>query len=63
MIKLHHFPLSRSVRILWLLEELDLPCERMVARAFGVLTPSQPNTDQYFTRLIERPAFRTALSA
>jgi glutathione S-transferase len=35
----------------------------MVARAFGVLTPSHQNTDPYLTRLTERPGFRTALSA
>lgn len=27
MIRVHHLDDSRSQRILWLLEELDLPCE------------------------------------
>lgn len=27
MIRLHHIPGSRSMRVLWLLEELGLPCE------------------------------------
>ena len=31
MIKLHHSPLSRSVRILWLLEELGIPFELVSA--------------------------------
>lgn len=30
MIRLHHVPGSRSMRILWLLEELGLPCELRV---------------------------------
>ncbi len=30
MIRLHHVPGSRSMRVLWLLEELGLPCELQV---------------------------------
>ncbi|MDP5305717.1 glutathione S-transferase family protein [Paracoccus spongiarum] len=30
MIRLHHVPGSRSMRVLWLLEELGLPCELRV---------------------------------
>lgn len=30
MIRLHHIPGSRSLRVLWLLEELGLPCELRV---------------------------------
>lgn len=47
MIKLYHAPLSRSVRILWLLEELGLPYELRSAaleppapRPFAQKTPS-----------------------
>lgn len=47
MIKLYHAPLSRSVRILWLLEELGLPYELQTAaleppapKPFAQKTPS-----------------------
>ena len=47
MIKLYHAPLSRSVRVVWLLEELGLPYELQVApleppapRPFAQKTPS-----------------------
>ena len=30
MIVLHHVPLARSLRVLWLLEELDVPFETVV---------------------------------
>ena len=33
MIRLHHVPQSRSMRVLWLLEELGLPYE-LVTEAF-----------------------------
>lgn len=38
MIKLYHAPLSRSVRIVWLLEELELPYE-LVSQELEPTTP------------------------
>lgn len=39
MIKLHHAPFSRSVRVLWLLEELGLPYELEVLPPIATTTP------------------------
>jgi glutathione S-transferase len=43
MLKLHHAPFTRSVRVLWLLEELGLPCELVVLPPVSGTSPfSQP---------------------
>lgn len=39
MITLHHAPFSRSVRVLWLLEELDVPYELKVHPTIAGTTP------------------------
>lgn len=39
MIRLYHAPFSRSVRVLWLLEELALPYELEVLPPIGTTTP------------------------
>lgn len=56
MIELYHAPLSRPVRVLWLLEELGHPYELQAA-------PLEATTPRPFARLTERPALHRALSA
>jgi len=43
MLKLHHAPFSRSIRVRWLLEELDVPYELVALAPIAATTPfAQP---------------------
>ncbi len=54
MIFVHHLNDSRSQRILWLLEELALPCEIKHYKRL------ETRLDAWVKRLHARPAYKTA---
>jgi glutathione S-transferase len=78
VITLYHAPRTRSMRVLWLLEELGLPYRiasvefsaadimmgytLAVAKWFGILTDAYANVWPYVARLEARPAFQKALT-
>lgn len=56
MIKLHHAPFSRSVRVVWLLEELELPYQLEVVPPIATTTPfSQPTATGKIPTLEDGP--------
>ena len=67
MIKLYFAPRTRSVRILWLPEELGLPYEMafalVIARVLGIFDDCDPALNGYLASLQARPAFQKALAA
>ena len=60
MLKLHHAPNSRAGRIVWLLEELQLPYE--LNRRLGCVPDEMTHLHAYVNRLEARPAFQKGVS-
>ena len=68
MLMLHHAPQSRSSRIVWLLEELEAPCELKIVDIprmddSGKPDPSNPHPDKKVPAIVDDGALVTESAA